>query len=76
MKPQRVYTRGVLHFFGGIHRSTLLRSSSFKGSVIRIHPRAYAGGLLRRRINLRGRKGDRNYGLQRRFGRFPRLLLI
>jgi len=30
---------------------TLLRSSSYGGSVRRIHPRAYARGLLRRRIN-------------------------
>jgi hypothetical protein len=30
---------------------TLLRSSSFGGSVRRIHPRAYTRGLLRRRIN-------------------------
>src|SRR3990170_1235589 len=29
---------------------TLLRSSSYGGSVRRIHPRAYAQGLLRRRI--------------------------
>jgi len=25
MKPPRVYTRSILHFFGGIRRSTLLR---------------------------------------------------
>jgi len=50
MKPPRVYTCGTLHFFGGIRRSTLLRFSSFKGSVMRIHPRAYTGGFLRRRI--------------------------
>jgi hypothetical protein len=28
MKPPRVYTRGILHFFGGIHRSTLLAYSA------------------------------------------------
>ncbi len=60
MKPPRAYARGILHFFGGIRRSTLLRSSSFGGSALRIahsavaaataakagHPRAYARGLL------------------------------
>jgi len=46
MKPPRAY----LHFFGGIRRSTLLRSSSFRVPTIRIHPWAYAHGLLRRRI--------------------------
>src|SRR3990170_4001005 len=30
---------------------TLLRSSSYGGSVRRIHPRAHTRGLLRRRIN-------------------------
>ncbi len=50
MKPPRVYTRGILPFFGGIRRSTLLRSWSFGGSDRRIHPWAYAHGLLRRRI--------------------------
>ncbi len=63
MKPPRVYTRGILPFFGGIRRSTLLaysaeaaakagRSSSFGGSDRRIHPWAYAHGLLRRRMNM------------------------
>ncbi|MCH6546517.1 MAG: hypothetical protein IH796_11060 [Deltaproteobacteria bacterium] len=53
MKPPRVYTRGILHyFFGGIRRSTLLRSSSCGGFTMRIHPRAYARGRLRRRINI------------------------
>jgi hypothetical protein len=33
---------------------TLLRSSSYGGSVRRIHPRAHTRGLLRRRINLAG----------------------
>ncbi len=65
MKPPRDNTHGILHFFGGIRRSTLLaysaeaaapaakagHSSSFKGSAMRIHPRAYGRGLLRRRIN-------------------------
>ncbi len=51
MKPPWVYTRGILHFFGGIRRSTLLRSLSFGGSDRRIHPWADAHGLLRRRIN-------------------------
>jgi len=51
MKPPRAHARGILHFFGEIRRSTLLRSSSFGGSYLRIHPRAYARGLLRRRIN-------------------------
>jgi len=44
MKHPRVYTRGILHFFGGIRQSTLLRSSSFKASALRIHLRAYALG--------------------------------
>ncbi len=50
MKPPRAYTRGILHFFGAIRRSTLLRSPSFGGSPLGIHPWAYAHGLLRRRI--------------------------
>jgi len=61
MKPPRADTRGILPFFGGICRSTLLRSSTFAdrswlwptkvgGSDRRIHPWAYAHGLLRRRI--------------------------
>ncbi len=29
MKPPRAYARGILHFFGAIRRSTLLRSPSF-----------------------------------------------
>src|SRR3990172_5946256 len=33
---------------------TLLRSSSYGGSVRRIHPRAHTRGLLRRRISLTG----------------------
>ncbi len=55
------------HFFGGIRRSTLLaysaeaaasaakagRSPSFGGSAVRIHPRLYSRGLLRRRIKYR-----------------------
>ena len=39
MKLPRVYTRGILHFFGGIRRSTRLRSTSFGASTLRIHPR-------------------------------------
>ena len=35
---------------------TRLRSSSYGGSVRRIHPRAYAQGLLRRRINGAGER--------------------
>lgn len=54
MKPPRAYARGILHFFGGIRRSTLLRSSSFGGSNLRIHPRPYSRGLLRRRIKNQG----------------------
>ena len=42
MKPPRIYTRGILYFFGEIRRSTLLRSWRFGGSVMRNHPRAYA----------------------------------
>ena len=41
MKPPRAYARRILHFFGEIRRSTLLRSSSFEGSARRIHPRPY-----------------------------------
>ncbi len=55
MKPPRADAWGILHFFGGIRRSTLLaysaeaaasaakagRSSSFGGSDRRIHPWAY-----------------------------------
>ncbi len=66
MKPPRAYARGILHFFGPIRRSTLLaysaeaaasaakagRSPSFGGSPLRIHPWAYAHGLLRRRIKI------------------------
>ena len=33
MKPPRAYARGIIHFFGGIRRSTLLRSPSFGGST-------------------------------------------
>ena len=51
MRPPRVYTRGILHSFGEIRRSTLLRSSSFVGSDRRIHPWTYTHGILRRRIN-------------------------
>ena len=50
MKPPRAYARGILHFFGAIRRSTLLRSPSFGGSPLRIHPWTYVHGLLRRRI--------------------------
>jgi hypothetical protein len=41
MKPPRADARGILHFFGGIHRSTRLRSASFGGSTPRIHAWAY-----------------------------------
>jgi hypothetical protein len=54
MKPPRVYTLGILHFFGGICRRTLLHSSSFCGSATRIHPWAYARGPLQRRIKAQG----------------------
>jgi len=40
MQPPRVYTRGILHFFGGIRRSTCLRQG-YGRSDHRIHPRAY-----------------------------------
>ena len=64
MKPPRVYTRGILPFFGGIRRSTLVaysaeaaasaakagRSANIGGSDRRIHPWAYAHVPLRRRI--------------------------
>ncbi len=50
MKPPRAYARGILHFFGAIRRSTLLRSPSFGGSPLRIHLWTYVHGLLRRRI--------------------------
>ncbi len=58
MKPPRAYARGILHFFGAIRRSTLLRSPSFGGSPLRSHPWTYVHGLLRRRISLscRGKK--------------------
>ncbi len=51
MKPPRAYAPGILHFFGEIRRSTLLRSLRFGGSAPRIHPRTYGRCLLRRRIN-------------------------
>ena len=47
----RAYARGILNFFGGIRRSTLLRSPSFGGSTLCIHPRPDGRGLMRRRIN-------------------------
>ncbi len=50
MKPPRAYARGILHFFGAIRRSTLLRSPSFGRSPLRIHPWTHVHGLLRRRI--------------------------
>ncbi len=50
MKLPRAYAPGILHFFGGIRRSTPLRSSSFGGSTARIPPRPDGRGLLRRRI--------------------------
>ena len=50
MKHRRADARSILHFFGGIHRSTHLRSASFAGSTLRIHRWAYAHALLRRRI--------------------------
>ena len=63
MKPPRAHARGILHFFGGIRRSTRLAYSAeaaasaakagrqgYCGSNLRIHPRAYTRGLLRRRI--------------------------
>jgi hypothetical protein len=50
MKPPRAYARGILHFFGAIRQSTLLRSPSFGRSPLRIHPWTHVHGLLRRRI--------------------------
>ncbi len=50
MKPPRAAARGTLHLFGGIRRSTRLRSVSFGGSTKRIHPWAYAYGRRRRWI--------------------------
>src|SRR3990167_1801589 len=41
---------------------TRLRSSSYGGSVRRIHPRAYAQGLLRRRITTERCAAPRPYG--------------
>ncbi len=55
MKPPRAYACGILHFFGGIRRSTYLaysaeaaasaakagRHSGYGRSDRRIHPRAY-----------------------------------
>src|SRR3990170_405632 len=40
---------------------TLLRSSSYGGSVRHTHPRAHARGLLRRRITRNLERGTRNW---------------
>jgi len=53
MKLPRACARGILHFFGGIRRSTLLRSPTFGQSTLGIHPRPHGRGILRRRITER-----------------------
>ena len=72
MKPPPPYGGGILHFFSGIPRSTLLaysaeaaasaakagRSTSLGGSAFRIHPRTNSRGLLRRRIKNILRQGE------------------
>ncbi len=62
MKPPRLYSSGILHFFSGIRRSTYLAYSAeaasaakagrqgYGRSVTRIHSRARARGIQRRRI--------------------------
>ena len=58
MKSPPPYGGGILHFFSGIPRSTLLRSMSLGGSAFRIHPRPNSRGLLRRRIKNILRQGE------------------
>ncbi len=65
MKHLRADARSILHFFGGIRRSTRLRSASFGGSTLRIHLWAYAHALLRRRIEkCRSAQGPFIFGQQ------------